>query len=296
MLIMDMSGIPPQQAPIIMAQAAQPSTKELYGTVGGCFLSPIATQINPENDKNGNYSLSPRSYAGNIFSRGPGMDPLFGIDYENGKVTVLQPPKYGSLSQNLSSSDQYISYYPNPSFVGNDKVVFLVNIEGYKVKVVYYIKVNAHYSSDINPDPYRTDCPYPSNWWKISQDPNGNSTLTAVDYLPSFTGNSASVTGSTLASVLSKGLSNSLLANTSGITLNIADLPGGAVGETTGTSITLDSNAAGYGWYVDPNPAANTDFLPTANPDVWMAKAGSAAAGKMDMLSVLLHEYGHALM
>jgi hypothetical protein len=27
-----------------------------------------------------------------------------------------------------------------------------------------------------------------------------------------------------------------------------------------------------------------------------MAKAGSAAAGKMDMLSVLLHEYGHALI
>ena len=80
-----------------------------------------------------------------------------------------------------------------------------------------------------------------------------------------------------------------------GITLNIADLPGGAVGETTGTSITLDTNAAGYGWYVDPNPASNSDFLPTSNPDVWMAKAGSAAAGKMDMLSVLLHEYGHAL-
>jgi hypothetical protein len=66
-----------------------------------------------------------------------------------------------------------------------------------------------------------------------------------------------------------------------GVTLNIADLPGGAVGQTTGTSITLDTNAAGYGWYVDPNPVANTDFLPTSNPDVWMAKAGSAAAGKM---------------
>jgi hypothetical protein len=67
------------------------------------------------------------------------------------------------------------------------------------------------------------------------------------------------------------------------------------VGETTGTSITLDINAAGYGWYVDPNPASNADFLPTSDPNVWMAKAGSAAAGKMDMLSVLLHEYGHAL-
>jgi predicted Zn-dependent protease len=28
---------------------------------------------------------------------------------------------------------------------------------------------------------------------------------------------------------------------------------------------------------------------------VWKAKAGSAAYGKMDMISVLLHVYGHAL-
>jgi hypothetical protein len=31
------------------------------------------------------------------------------------------------------------------------------------------------------------------------------------------------------------------------------------------------------------------------DPNEWIAKAGSSAAGKMDMLSVLLHEYGHAL-
>ncbi|MBR7784602.1 matrixin family metalloprotease, partial [Undibacterium luofuense] len=42
-------------------------------------------------------------------------------------------------------------------------------------------------------------------------------------------------------------------------------------------------------------PDQNDEFLPTSNPDVWIAKAGSAADGKMDMLSVLLHEYGHAL-
>ncbi len=37
------------------------------------------------------------------------------------------------------------------------------------------------------------------------------------------------------------------------------------------------------------------DYLPAGNPKLWQAKAGSDAAGKMDMLSVLLHEYGHAL-
>jgi hypothetical protein len=46
----------------------------------------------------------------------------------------------------------------------------------------------------------------------------------------------------------------------------------------------------------DPTPLENSDdYLPTSNPNVWQAKAGSDAAGKMDLLSALLHEYGHAL-
>lgn len=72
-----------------------------------------------------------------------------------------------------------------------------------------------------------------------------------------------------------------------------------SLGETKGegatAQITLDSNAAGHGWFIDATPDNNEEFLPTSDPDVWLAKAGSAAAGKMDMLSVLLHEYGHAL-
>ena len=65
---------------------------------------------------------------------------------------------------------------------------------------------------------------------------------------------------------------------------------------TQGAVITLDNNAARYGWFADWNFADTSDyFLPTSNLDVWMAKPDSAAADKMDLLSVLLHEYGHAL-
>ena len=93
---------------------------------------------------------------------------------------------------------------------------------------------------------------------------------------------------------------STLLATASKSLSGFADLPGSAVGNTVGegstASITLDTTAAGHGWYVDATPQDNTDdYLPTSNPNVWQAKAGSAAAGKMDMLSVLLHEYGHAL-
>ncbi|MDO9480902.1 MAG: matrixin family metalloprotease, partial [Hydrogenophaga sp.] len=63
--------------------------------------------------------------------------------------------------------------------------------------------------------------------------------------------------------------------------------------------ITLDSNAAGHGWYVDATPWSpsspfNDDYLPTSDPNLWLAKPGSGAEGKMDLLTVWLHELGHA--
>jgi YD repeat-containing protein len=60
-------------------------------------------------------------------------------------------------------------------------------------------------------------------------------------------------------------------------------------------TITLDQDAAGYGWFLDPTPHDNEEFLPTADTNVWQAKEDSDAAGRMDLLSVLLHEYAHAL-
>lgn len=98
-----------------------------------------------------------------------------------------------------------------------------------------------------------------------------------------------------LIKVNGKPVSGSSDYNLGNITVTFADLPSGAVGQTVGNNITLDTNAAGNNWFIDTTPADNSEFLPTANPNEWVAKAGSAAAGKMDMLSVLLHEYGHAL-
>jgi hypothetical protein len=79
------------------------------------------------------------------------------------------------------------------------------------------------------------------------------------------------------------------------ITVTFADLDGGAIGLTNTSGITLDDNAAGHNWFIDTTPSDNSEYLPTSNPYEWVAKEGTAAYGKMDMLSVLLHEYGHAL-
>jgi hypothetical protein len=82
--------------------------------------------------------------------------------------------------------------------------------------------------------------------------------------------------------------------------VNFSDLAAGVAGQSVGeganAAITLDTTATGNGWFIDATPADNSEFLPTSNPNEWVAKSGSAAAGKMDMLSVLLHEYGIALV
>jgi len=69
------------------------------------------------------------------------------------------------------------------------------------------------------------------------------------------------------------------------ITVTFADLDGGAIGLTNANGITLDTNAAGHNWFIDPTPWDNSEYLPTSNPYEWVAKEGTAAYGKMDMLS-----------
>lgn len=150
--------------------------------------------------------------------------------------------------------------------------------------------------------------------WKISS--------TTPDGTPVFSSDDAS-----LISTSDYTLSSASFADYDYLQPQITfrDLTGAAVGETTGeganASITLDTDAAGHGWYeggmfsfgglgLDANfnsslsPTLSqgerglndsSNWLPTSNPNEWVARADTAAASKMDMLSVLLHEYGHAL-
>ncbi|MDR0578298.1 MAG: matrixin family metalloprotease [Candidatus Accumulibacter sp.] len=92
---------------------------------------------------------------------------------------------------------------------------------------------------------------------------------------------------------------SSSISSLENLNVSFSDLPGVAVAQTTGTGanaqIALDTDAAGYSWFIDYTPYLNEEWLPTSNPYGWQAKPGSDAEGKMDMLSVLLHEYGHVL-
>ncbi|MDO9285445.1 MAG: hypothetical protein Q7U26_11145 [Aquabacterium sp.] len=88
------------------------------------------------------------------------------------------------------------------------------------------------------------------------------------------------------------GVGAALLAQLDAVQVRIADLPGLTLGQAEGGLITLDRDAAGWGWFVDRMPQDDREFALGAQGLV--ATAGPAA-GRMDLLSVLTHELGHVL-
>jgi hypothetical protein len=91
-----------------------------------------------------------------------------------------------------------------------------------------------------------------------------------------------------------------LAAGASAIALNriqvsIGNLPQAVAAQAMGTQITLSADGAGWGWFVDTTPAVQEEFSAGFTTDVFLALAGSTAEGKLDLLTVLIHEMGHAL-
>ena len=307
MFIPDMPNVPPQNVPVLIAQAnqAQPGDVKTTRTLGVCQIIPNAANAIPSLEN----VMSPNVSAKDYF-----------YWYEQKKIitspatiTILQQPKHGILrlvteddrgtlfsktSGALKSDAGLYAYLPEKGYLGKDSATALVEIGGIKVKVAYFFQTVD--SGSVGEGLEERLCENGTHW-KISTTlyPNGNgnstSTLTSVDYQSATTSDTTSTDTAALASTLGSSILSGFAVDTSSVTLNFADLPGGAVGQTVGANITLDDNAAGNNWFIDTTPGSNEEFLPTSNPYEWVAKAGSAAYGKMDMLSVLLHEYGHAL-
>ena len=81
----------------------------------------------------------------------------------------------------------------------------------------------------------------------------------------------------------------------SGVSIEITDLPGNMLGEALGKTILIDRDAAGYGWFVDSTPADDLEFADPLGPYAWAATDGSPAAGRVDLLTTVMHEMGHVL-
>ena len=83
------------------------------------------------------------------------------------------------------------------------------------------------------------------------------------------------------------------LLGSSAYSIVIADLPGLLLGQASRNTITLDIDAAGYGWFIDTTPWEDSEFDPqyAANHDGEL----SPAEGRVDLLTVVMHEMGHLL-
>jgi Ca2+-binding RTX toxin-like protein len=74
----------------------------------------------------------------------------------------------------------------------------------------------------------------------------------------------------------------------------VADLGGLALARIEGKTITVDDDAAGHGWFIDPTPYDDSEFS-VRTADGMRANPSSDAYSKIDLLTVLMHELGHAI-
>ncbi len=85
------------------------------------------------------------------------------------------------------------------------------------------------------------------------------------------------------------GWDTSVLATTQ---VRVAALDG-ELGQAASNVVLIDDNAAGYGWFVDSTPYDDAEFTPTAGDE--LQATGGAAAGGVDLLTVVMHELTHIM-
>lgn len=90
---------------------------------------------------------------------------------------------------------------------------------------------------------------------------------------------------------IDSGISAQQLSALDSVQYSIADVGGEYLGVAEGNTITIDDDAGGTGvenWFIDSTPSEDSEF---DNPSL----TGSAAFGRYDLLSTLIHEQGHVL-
>ena len=86
---------------------------------------------------------------------------------------------------------------------------------------------------------------------------------------------------------VSAGATTDLLTR---VTFVIADLAPGVLAQAVGSVVYLDRDAAGFGWYTSTSGSL---FTSTNAAGDLVAKRNSLADGRIDLMTVLLHELGH---
>ena len=85
------------------------------------------------------------------------------------------------------------------------------------------------------------------------------------------------------------GVNSGVLTRLRSLQFTVGQLPAGYLGlsDVTTGQVEISANAAGYGWFVEADLLHDSAFVNG------IAQPGSAAANRMDLLTVVLHEMGH---
>jgi hypothetical protein len=105
----------------------------------------------------------------------------------------------------------------------------------------------------------------------------------------------SSVAAAALKRWAASGISESERAELASVSFELADLEPGRLGQAGATQVELDRDAAGWGWFVDATPADDAEFAAGRIGAELGADASSPAHGRMDLLTVVMHELGHVL-
>lgn len=124
-------------------------------------------------------------------------------------ITLLEGAKHGKITTEVDNTGlTFYGYDPEPGYLGNDRAVFMAEFEGKRYKVI----IDLHVLNMVRDFDLST-CPPPK-----------------------------------LIKVNGKPVSGAASYDLNIIPVTFTDLSGAAVGQTVGSTITLDTNAAGYNW------------------------------------------------
>jgi hypothetical protein len=85
------------------------------------------------------------------------------------------------------------------------------------------------------------------------------------------------------------------LSRLNSVKFQIVDLPGAQLGVASLGGVEIDINGAGHGYFVDDSPLDDSEFELLAAGGGLQAGSDSEAFGRIDLLTVVLHELGHIL-
>ncbi len=90
------------------------------------------------------------------------------------------------------------------------------------------------------------------------------------------------------------GLTSEQLAVMDSLRFEVTDLAGWYLGASSGRVVQLDRRATGYGWFIDPTPMDDEEFAGPVSKTSADTAPHRAPAGRIDLLTTVLHEMGHA--